>query len=112
VLDGVILLLNAYLEALKLNARVNTELLNDFIALKKLWGSFEAVLRFFWNIGISNSNFSETFERLRDLFHQAGGEDEEFLLKIKDVADDRYSIEFQYSGTVKSRIQIMTAHAS
>lgn len=108
---GVLTLMNAYLGALNLEARVTENELQRYLSERSLWGGYESLLRFFWSLGLTNSNFAETFERLHDLYTQSGGNDELFLLKMKEVQDDRYSIDFQYAGE-QTKIQIMTAHAS
>ncbi len=107
----VVLLLNSYLTILEVHKRVSKEEIEIYQSERSLWGELEALLRFFWRLGFSNSNYSETFERLRDLSQQAGGGRPEFIQKLAEGRDERYSIEFQYSGRV-SHIQIMTAHAS
>lgn len=109
--ESVVLLLNAYLTILDVEKKVSPVDLEMYQRERTLWGELEALLRFFWRLGFSNSNYAETYERLRDLSVQAGGAHAEFVQKLSEGKDERYSIEFQYSGK-PSHIQIMTAHAS
>ncbi len=109
--EPVVLLLNSYLNVLGIHKRVAVHDIENYQSERSLWGELEALLRFFWRLGFSNSNYAETYERLRDLSVQAGGGRPEFVQKISEGRDERYSIEFQYAGKL-SQIQIMTAHAS
>lgn len=109
--EPVVLLLNSYLTVLGIHKRVEVKDIESYQSERVLWGELEALLRFFWRLGFSNSNYAETYERLRDLSTQAGGGRAEFIQKLSEGRDERYSIEFQYAGRA-SQIQIMTAHAS
>ncbi len=74
-------------------------------------GPFESFVRFVYDSGISNSNYSNNYSLIQSICRLAAGNLEKIISLLDNNSDGTYSIDFQ-RGTDPGRVQIMTVHAS
>jgi ATP-dependent helicase/nuclease subunit A len=74
-------------------------------------GLYHSFQKFIYKLGISNSNFSNNLQLIKDLCLTTCSDIENVWRKLKTHFDGKYSFEFEY-GARPEQIKIMTTHAS
>ncbi|MGK0367096.1 MAG: ATP-dependent helicase/nuclease subunit A, partial [Thermoproteota archaeon] len=101
-------IISAYLEILNINSENLENHIKDFYKDLYLIGFYNSFEKFLYNLGISNSNFSNNLSKIESICNVAANIDEISSL-LEDGKEDQYSMEFQNG---KGLVTIMTAHAS
>lgn len=105
-------LVSSYLGLLNLEVPLNLEeIFLKFEKNSQFFGMKDALKIFFFELGVSNSNFENNFKKLEVIIDLCRADKNKIYRTLKIDASNRYSIDFQY-GKEARKLQIMTAHAS
>lgn len=98
-----------YLDNEKSEQNIRQEL-EGLLEHHQLFGLQTTVNKFFYNLGISNSNYAANMSQIESLVAESFNDFHDAYTMLGTGFDDRYSIEFQKGSG--GRIIVMTAHAS
>ncbi len=83
----------------------------DFDKDKLTYGLYSAIVSFFYDLNLANSNYQNNLHVLKKYCEISGGDVSKVLNFLSLSSSDRFSLDFQFGDDCQN-IQIMTTHAS